>query len=110
MRGDCAFGNEATLQMLEERNRSYLFKLRLTKNLKKLVRDLFWHSDWHKAGQGWSAREAKLKLHGWTKERRVVVMRRPVTGDLLLSDEQQQLALAFVEPQRPTRPMSTPCW
>jgi len=30
----------------------------------------------------------------------VVVMRRPITGHLLLSDEQQQLALAFAEPQR----------
>src|SRR5207249_1105660 len=101
VRGDCAFGNEPTLELLERRERSYLFKLRLTKNVKRLIRELFWHSDWIKAGQGWMAREARLQLQGWSRERRVVVMRRPVKGDLLLSDEQQQLSLAFVEPRRP---------
>ena len=100
VRGDCAFGNEPTLELLEARQRSYLFKLRLTKNVKTLVRELFWHSDWVKAGQGWTAREAKLKLQGWSGERRVVVMRRPVRGELLLTDEKQQLSLAFVEPDR----------
>jgi hypothetical protein len=103
VRGDCAFGNQPALELLEQRQRYYLFKLRLTKNVKKLIRELFWHNDWVKAGQGWMAREARLKLHGWSRERRVVVMRRPVKGDLLLTDEQQQLALAFVEPQRAYR-------
>jgi hypothetical protein len=46
VRGDCGFGNESTLQLLEARNQSYLFKLRLTQNVKKLLRDLFWHTDW----------------------------------------------------------------
>jgi Transposase DDE domain group 1 len=101
VRGDCGFGNEPTLELLEQRNLSYLFKLRLTQNVKKLLRDLFWHTDWVAAGQGWSGREAKLKLHGWSRERRVTVLRRALKGELLLSDEQQQLSLAFVEPDRP---------
>jgi hypothetical protein len=60
VRGDCGFGNEPTLEVLEQRNLSYLFKLRLTQNVKKLLRDLFWHTDWVATGQGWSGREAKL--------------------------------------------------
>jgi Transposase DDE domain group 1 len=101
VRGDCAFGNEPTLEVLEQRSLSYLFKLRLTQNVKKLIRDLFWCAEWVNAGQGWSGREATLKLQGWTRQRRVIVLRRPIKGDLVLSDEQQQLSLAFGEPDRP---------
>jgi hypothetical protein len=69
--------------------------------VKKLIRDLFWCAEWVNAGQGWSGREATLKLQGWTRQRRVIVLRRPIKGDLVLSDEQQQLSLAFGEPDRP---------
>jgi hypothetical protein len=76
IRGDCAYGNEQIINEFEQRNLPYLLKLRHTKNVKELVRDLLRKSDgWQDCGDGWEAAESKIKLHGWTKERRVVVVR-----------------------------------
>lgn len=77
VRGDCAFGNENVLTPLEELGVSYLFKMKQTKKVKVLL-ELLEKKDsaWTDAGQGWSGVYAKLKLSGWKKERRVLVLRR----------------------------------
>jgi len=84
------------LQALEERGQAYLFKLRLTKNVKRYIEKLFWHEPWSKAGQGWEGRD------GWSRTRRVVVLRRALQGEMLLSDESQGI-LAFVETDVPAK-------
>jgi len=35
VRGDCGFGNAPVMNQLEQRNQPYLFKLRLTKGVKR---------------------------------------------------------------------------
>jgi hypothetical protein len=88
VRGDCGFGNEPFIAELEDRAQPYLFKLRQTVGVKKLLTRQFARDDWSTPGpsdQGWSAVEDTLKLSGWDKSRRVVVLRRAVKTDLALS-------------------------
>ena len=78
VRGDCGFGNEATLELCESRHVDYLFRLRQSANVKKLITRLFHKDGWQTADCGYEAYESALKLVGWTRERRVVVLRRRV--------------------------------
>ena len=98
VRGDCGFGNEPFIAELEERGQPYLFKLRQTAGVKKLLTRQFARDDWTTPGpsdQGWSAVQDVLKLSGWDKSRRVVILRRAVKTDLALSrkTEDQQIEL-----------------
>ena len=98
LRGDIAYGNESVLREAEARNQPYLTKLRLTKNVKRLVTKLFAHPDWEKAGQGWQGREDTLRLAGWSRSRRVIVLRRQIQGDALrAAQDDPRMALAFIE-------------
>jgi Transposase DDE domain group 1 len=88
VRGDCGFGNDPFILKLEERGQPYLFKLKQTAGVKKLLARQFNRDDWSEVklgDQGWSAIESTLKLTGWNKERRVVILRRPVKADIVLS-------------------------
>ena len=96
VRGDCGFGNDPVMAELESRGVSYLFKLRLTKNVMRYIGKSFGMTDWSDAGQGWEGRDGRLQLTGWSSERRVVILRRPLRGDVLLSPESAQLELAEV--------------
>jgi len=78
IRGDCAFGNERDMQDAEARGMAYLFKLRQTSKVKALIAQLFSRQDWSAAGQGWEGLESPLRLMGWTRTRRVIVLRRKV--------------------------------
>jgi len=78
LRGDCGFGNERIISAAEERGLDYLFKLRSTVKVHWLVEDLFKKQGWKDAGQGWEAMEARLQLQGWSRQRRVVVLRRRI--------------------------------
>lgn len=77
---------------LENRKIPYLFKLRLTKNVKRYLQQIFWSDGWEDAGQGWEGYEGSIQLSGWQGTRRIVALRRLLVGDVLLSAEQQQLA------------------
>lgn len=76
VRGDCAYGNENIMTEFEQRGLPYLLKLRHTKKVKALVHDVLAQSEgWVDCGEGWQAAEARIKLSGWSKTRRVVVVR-----------------------------------
>ncbi len=45
MRGDSGFGTEAVISGAEQRGLPYLFKLRLTANVKKLIKKTFSKND-----------------------------------------------------------------
>ncbi|MEO7160577.1 MAG: transposase, partial [Polaromonas sp.] len=88
VRGDCGFGNDPFIAELESRAQPCLFKLRQTQGVKRLLARQFARDDWSTPGpseQGWSAVEDTLKLSGWGRARRVVVLRRAVKTDLALS-------------------------
>lgn len=83
VRGDSGHGNEAMMAGCEERGLSYLFKLKLSKGVVKLIEKLGraeGEAKWKPAGQGWEAVEHSLRLQGWSCERRVIVMRRRLKG------------------------------
>ena len=88
VRGDCGFGNEPFIVELEDRGQAYLFKLRQTSGVKKMLLRQFARTDWTTPGpcdQGWSAVEDTLRLTGWDKPRRVVVLRRAAKSDVALT-------------------------
>ncbi len=99
LRGDSGFGTEAIMSEAERRGLPYLFKLRLTANVKKLIKKTFSKKGWSDAGQGWEGREDTLRLEGWSRQRRVVILRRRLKEGLTVAgrDQEGQLALGFVE-------------
>jgi Transposase DDE domain group 1 len=101
VRGDNAFGNDPLMTALEERQQPYLFKLKLSKNVKRHIGRLFRQSGWTDAGQGWEGKDGELALTGWQHKRRVVVLRRPWVGEVVVEGENDgQQVLAFVEADR----------
>jgi hypothetical protein len=103
VRGDNAFGNDAMMTALEERQQPYLFKLKLSKNAKRHIGRLFRQSGWMDAGQGWEGKDGELTLTGWQKSRRAIVLRRPLMGELVVAcddAEDGQQVLAFIEADR----------
>ena len=78
LRGDCAWGTDRAMQGAEDRNIPYLFKLKQTANVKKLIVRLFGKEGWVDAGQNWEGLHTDLQLSGWKRKRRVVVLRRPL--------------------------------
>jgi hypothetical protein len=102
VRGDAGAGGEPTMAGLQAQGIPYLFKLRLTKNVKRYIERVFATPDWSNAGQGWEAQEGQIQLSGWSRYRRIVILRRALQGELLLADE-QQLQLAFVEKGQPVK-------
>jgi hypothetical protein len=103
VRGDCGYGNEDIIDVCEQRDQPYLLRLRRTANVKRLIERLFRREGWTKAteaSQGWQAIEDSLRLSGWSKARRVVVLRRRVKRDVALTaskrgDGEGQLTLAL---------------
>jgi len=92
VRGDCAYGSQGEMSALEAIGQPYLFKLRQSAGVKKLVQRQWQRRDWCAVGQGWEACEDVLLLTGWSQRRRVIVMRRVRKTDLV------------VETRRPGRP------
>jgi len=98
LRGDSGFGNENVMRDAETRGIPYLFKLRLTTNVKRMIAKLS-ERDWVDAGQGFEAKESEVRLVGWSRQRRAIVLRRRVKGDVGLPQDGGNGAaqLSFVE-------------
>ncbi|MDH4209388.1 MAG: transposase, partial [Anaerolineae bacterium] len=98
-RGDVAYGSESVVREAEARDQPYLTKLRLPKTVQALIKTWFRSNAWKEAGQGWEGGTDRLTLSGWSRTRRVVVLRRPLTGELLMTEkDDEQERLAFIEP------------
>ncbi len=82
IRGDCGFGSDGVMSVAEEKGVPYLFKIKQTKNVKCLIERLMLNQDWSEANQGWEGQESYLQLIGWSKPRRVIVLRRRVHKQL----------------------------
>jgi hypothetical protein len=90
IRGHVGFGNEPVMREAERRHQPYLFKLRLTKGVKRAVERAMGEQDWQNAGARW---------WGWSRYRRIVIPRRRIERELTLSerDGDGQLRLGFAE-------------
>lgn len=87
VRGDCAFGSEGEMQALEAIGQPYLFKIKQTTGVKRLIERQWARRDWASVGQGWEACEDVLRLTGWTQTRRVIVMRRVHKADIVIETQ-----------------------
>jgi hypothetical protein len=87
------------MQRAEQEGMPYLFKQRLTKNVKRAIERLMQDDKWTDAGQGWQGAETKLQLQGWSKARRVVILRRSIKKGVVMVDQgdSDQLRLGFTE-------------
>jgi|688.fasta_scaffold270308_1 hypothetical protein len=75
-RGDCAYGSEGIMLEHEERGLPYLFKMRHTAKVKLLVIQMMRQGAlWKDCGEGWQALDTSIRLTGWTRARRVVLVR-----------------------------------
>jgi hypothetical protein len=99
IRGDANFGNEPVMREAEQRRQPYLFKLRLTKGVKRAIERAMGEQDWQDAGAGWQGKDGQLRLLGWSRHRRIVILRRRVERSLALAerDGDGQLRLGFAE-------------
>jgi hypothetical protein len=100
------------MSALEAIGQPYLFKLRQTAGVKKLVQRQWQRRDWCPVGQGWEACEDALLLTGWTQRRRVIVMRRVRKTDLVIEakragpgkgKDQAQVELHFIDENEPAK-------
>ena len=104
VRGDIAFGVDPVMRELEAMGQAYLFKLKQSAGVKRLIERLWRDTDWQDMGDGYHAAETRLKLSGWEHERRVVVVRRAVRQSLAVETKpdgkrkgQQSLQFANVD-------------
>jgi len=99
LRGDSDWGNEGVMREAERRGLNYLFKLRLTAGVKRVLERAMGQRDWQDAGAGWQGKWGEVRLHGWGRQRRVVLLRRRLAGVMLTARAAggRQLALGFVE-------------
>jgi Transposase DDE domain group 1 len=105
LRGDIGWASEANMRRAEQEGLPYLFKLRTTRNVKRLLARAMAERDWVPAGQGWQGKEAELRLVGWSQARRVVLLRRRLARDLAVAARDDgQLRLSFLELEREGEP------
>jgi hypothetical protein len=94
--GDANYGNERVMVECESHHQRYLFRQRGTTKVRQLIRALEQKGGWTQFADGSEAIEGELQLTGWTRKRRVVVLRRrrqakgqPATSSLLNWPEEQ---------------------
>ena len=64
----------------EQRGLPYLFKLRQSERVKKLILQQHCRPGWEQTLAGWEALTTDLKLSSWKTSRRVVLVRRKLSG------------------------------
>ena len=99
LRGDKSWGIEPVMARAEREGLAYLFRLRMTANVQRAVQRMMLQSDWADAGQGWQGKQTTLRLVGWSRQRRVVLLRRKLGRDLAMLDrtDPRQKLLGFTE-------------
>src|SRR3954447_24197009 len=90
VRGDISWGTERMMQEAEQRELPYLFKLKKTAKVKRHIEKLWGHKDWAAAGVGWEGLTSELQLTGWSRVRRVLILRRPLRETVAVSDEEKR--------------------
>src|SRR5271168_921103 len=100
LRGDKSWG----MARAEQNDLAYLFRLRMTLNVKRSLERAMQQSDWADAGQGWQGKETTLRLVGWSRQRCIVLLRRKLARDLAITDRtnaaQPRLGFAEVGPDQ----------
>lgn len=100
IRGDCEWGVDDVMRTAEDKGLPYLFKIKKSKYVKQLIHKAHCTSGWSYVTAGWEALESELQLQSWDRARRVVVVRRRLPKETVLSLEDQQdrqQSLGFID-------------
>jgi hypothetical protein len=99
LRGDKSWGIERVMARAEQNELGYLFRLRMTANVRRSLDRAMRYLDWAIAGQGWQDKETSLRLSGWSRQRRIVFLRRTLGRTLAMTDRTNpaQPLLGFAE-------------
>jgi Transposase DDE domain group 1 len=104
LRGDKSWGIERVMARAEQTDLPYLFRLRMTANVKRSLERAMQQADWADAGQDWQGKETSLRLSGWSRHRRIILLRRKLARDLAITDHanptQRRLGFAEVGPDQ----------
>ena len=95
LRGDKSWGIEPVMARAEQRSLPYLFRLRLTRNVRRAL-DLA-TLGWADAGKGWQGEETSLRLVGWSRQRRVLLRRKLPRQQGVDHGHPAQRRLGFIE-------------
>jgi hypothetical protein len=101
IRGDCDWGSDSIMTEAEQRGIDYLFKLRKSPYVKKLILQQHCKPGWQKTHAGWEALSTELKLSTWKEPRRVVLVRRRLQENIVIapnSDKALPHQLSLLEP------------
>jgi hypothetical protein len=90
LRGDISWGTERMMQEAEKRELPYLFKLKKTSKVNRHIEKLWGREDWVKAGSGWEGLSSELQLTGWSRKRRVVILRRQLRETVAVGEEEKR--------------------
>jgi hypothetical protein len=98
-RGDKSWGIERVMARAEQNRLGYLFRLRMTLNVKRSLQWAMQQSDWADAGQGWQGKATMLRLQGWSRHRCIILLRRKLARDVAMTHRANanQLLLGFAE-------------
>lgn len=87
LRADSGFCSEAIIKYIEDKSIAYVMSCKLYANLQSAIYN---HNKWHPIGVGIWISEINYKQGGWSKERRIVIIkqqeevrRKPTTGKKL---------------------------
>jgi hypothetical protein len=97
LRGDKSWGIEPVMVRAEQREQAYLFRLRVTANVKRALRKAMAEMDWRDAGQGWQGKETSLRLEGWSRQRRIILLRRRAARPSVDHGDPAQRRLSFID-------------
>ena len=61
---------------IENRELKYLFKLKQTPRVKRAIISMMQKKNWLKSSHGFECIESELMLSGWSKSRRIVLVRK----------------------------------
>jgi hypothetical protein len=97
LRGDKSWGIERVMSRAEQNDLKYLFRLRMTLNVQRSLQRAMQQSDWADAGQGWQGKETTLRLQGWSRQRRIILLRRKLPRDQAIASrtDPEQLMRGF---------------
>jgi hypothetical protein len=101
IRGDSDWGSNPIMSEAEERGIPYLFKLKQSPNVKKLILKHHCDSGWESTVAGWEALSTELKLSAWTQTRRVVIVRRRLSKNIMVAPDTRKalpMQLSLIEP------------
>jgi hypothetical protein len=90
LRGDISWGTERMMQEAEQRDLPYVFKLKKSSKVNRHIEKLWARQDWVAAGAGWQGLSSELQLTGWSRPRRVVILRRKLRESVAASEQEKQ--------------------